>query len=47
MARVHALQIADDNRARARRLTFAGLGLAALISIIIGQSLTGAPLAPA
>lgn len=42
MARAKALQLADDHRARVRLLS-----LAALILIIIGQSLTGALLAPA
>jgi hypothetical protein len=47
MARAKALQIEDDDRARLRLLAFGGLSLAALILIIIGQSLTGALLAPA
>tara|TARA_R110002072_G_scaffold135619_3_gene277104 strand:+ start:1492 stop:1716 length:225 start_codon:yes stop_codon:yes gene_type:complete len=42
MTRAIALSLADRNRIRIRLL-----GLAALILIIIGHSLTGAPLAPA
>ncbi|WP_417481594.1 hypothetical protein [Maricaulis sp.] len=42
MTRAIALPLADQNRIRIRLL-----GLAALILIIIGHSLTGAPLAPA
>ncbi len=42
MTRAIALPLADQNRIRIRLL-----GQAALILIIIGHSLTGAPLAPA
>ncbi|WP_339745454.1 hypothetical protein [uncultured Maricaulis sp.] len=47
MARAKTLQLADDSRARVRLLVFGGLSLAVLVLIIIGQSLTGALLAPA
>tara|TARA_R110002124_G_scaffold169666_2_gene337206 strand:- start:2251 stop:2379 length:129 start_codon:yes stop_codon:yes gene_type:complete len=42
MTRAIALTVADQKRIRIRLL-----GLAALFLIIIGHSLTGAPLAPA
>ncbi len=47
MTRAKAVQIADDGLALRQQLVFAGLGLAALILIITGQSLTGALLVPA
>lgn len=46
MTRAKTLQLDNQRQARIRMLALAGLGLAALISIIIGHTLTGAAFVP-